>query len=97
MLKRIGLLFTFYKSYLIPSLLITFVCIYFFSLFGGSALGVLLWFKILTLGATVYFIGSYKENEFYYYQNLGISKSVLWISTITFDFALFIVLIILTA
>ena len=97
MLKTIRLLFTFYKGYWIPSIIITLFCIYFFKLNGESALGVLLWFKLLTLGLFVFFIENYKKKEFYYYQNLGISKSILWISTLVFDFALFVVLIILVA
>ena len=78
-------------------MIITLLCIYFFRLNGESALGVLLWFKLLTLGLFVFFIENYKKKEFYYYQNLGISKSILWISTLVFDFALFVVLIILVA
>jgi len=37
----------------------------------------------------------YKANEFYYYQNAGISKPTLWISVIGFDLFVFLLLIIL--
>ena len=50
----------------------------------------------MSLGLTYYFINSYKNKEYYYYQNLGVSKSFLWAVTLTFDFALFIFLIIQT-
>jgi len=53
----------------------------------------LFWFKAVTLGLTYYFINEYKSKEYYYYQNLGVSKSLLWAATLIFDFALFIFLI----
>lgn len=56
----------------------------------------LFWLKIATLGATYYIINIYKNKEYYYYQNLGVSKTLLWVSTLTFDFAVFIFLIIIT-
>jgi hypothetical protein len=37
------------------------------------------------------FIRSYKSKEFYYYQNLGLSKKFLWISTLSFDILLYLV------
>jgi len=64
---------------------------YGFSVFSG-----LFWLKIATLGLTYYFINSYKNKEYYYYQNLGISKALLWAVTLTVDFALFVFLIIQT-
>ena len=45
--------------------------------------------------ATIFwFINSYKSKEYYYYWNLGISKTILWTTTLLFDFALFIFLIV---
>ncbi|HBZ26324.1 MAG TPA: hypothetical protein DEO54_08860 [Rikenellaceae bacterium] len=63
---------------------------------GINIFTALFWFKIITLGIIVYFINNYKRNEFYYYKNLGLSKKVLWISSLTFDFILFLTLIIIT-
>lgn len=48
------------------------------------------WFKVLTLGVISYVNSVYKEKELYYYQNLGVSKSVLLASTMLLDFVLFI-------
>ena len=59
-------------------------------------LKVLLWLKIATIGLTWYFIRSYKKKEFYYYRNLGIRDSVLWSVTLSFDFVLCLLLLILT-
>ena len=63
---------------------------------GIKTFTILFWFKILTLGLTVLFINSYKRKEFYYFRNLGISKIVLWVSTILFDLFLFLSFLALT-
>lgn len=91
--KTIRLIWTFYKSFLFVSLLITTCCIYFFDKFGFKVFIGLFWFKIATMALTYYFINSYKSKEYYYFQNLGISKALLWTATLLFDFALFIFLI----
>ena len=61
--------------------------------YGFSAFFGLFWLKIVTLGLTYYFINNYKSKEYYYYQNLGLSKVFLWAVTLSFDFSLFIFLI----
>ena len=94
--KTIPLIWSFYKSFLLLSLVITTCCLSIFWKYGFSAFIVLFWLKIITLGLTYYFINSYKNKEYYYYQNLGVSKVLLWTVTLTFDFALFIFLIIQT-
>ncbi len=85
---------TFYRSFLLFSLLVTVACLNLFWKNGTSILVVLFWFKITTLGLTYYFINSYKSKEYYYYFNLGVSKVMLWTATLCFDFALFLFLII---
>ncbi len=42
-----------------------------------------------------YFINRNQQKEYKYYQNLGLSKKMLWLTTICFDFTIFIILIIL--
>ena len=61
--------------------------------YGMSIYAVLFWFKLFTLGVVFVFIRSYKSKEFYYYLNLGLSRTVLWISTFCFDFSLFLFLL----
>jgi hypothetical protein len=61
--------------------------------FGIRVFAVIFWLKLMTLGLTVFFINDYKSKEYVYYQNLGISKKLLWIVTLIFDFALFLFLI----
>lgn len=95
-LKIIRLIWTFYKSFCFLSLIINASCIIIFWKYGYSVFAGVFWLKIATLGLTYYFIHSYKNKEYYYYQNLGISKVLLWVVTFSFDFTLFIFLIILT-
>ncbi len=70
--KKIRIIWTFYQSFLILSLIITGSCISIFWKYGFAVFSQLFWFKIITLGLTYYFINSYKNKEYYYYQNLGI-------------------------
>ncbi|MEO5594225.1 MAG: hypothetical protein ABIR15_21580 [Chitinophagaceae bacterium] len=91
--KTIRLIITFYKSFFLAASLITACCLVLFYEYGLSIFAVLFWLKAITLGITFYFINSYKNKEYYYYQNLGISKALLWTTTLIFDFALFIFLI----
>lgn len=63
---------------------------------GMRAFTALFWFKVITSGLFIYFIFNYKNHEFYYYKNLGLSKLFLCISTSFFDMILFISLLILT-
>jgi len=93
--KTLRLLFTFYRNYYLFSGLITCCClsIYFFN--GIQTFFGLCWFKILTYGAILFVVNEAKKKEYYYYQNLGLSKMLLWGATLAFDFFLFVLLIIL--
>lgn len=93
LLKIIRLITTFYKSFLLASLLVTACCLGLFWEYGFSIFAAIFWLKINTLAITYYFITSYKSKTFYYYQNLGISKVLLWCTTLIFDFAFFIFLV----
>src|SRR4051794_7103436 len=95
-LKTIRLLWTFYKSFLFVSLVMTAFLLSIFWKYGFPVFFGLFWLKLATLGLTYYFINSYKSKEYYYYQNLGVSKVLLWTATLTFDFVLFILLIVQT-
>jgi hypothetical protein len=48
------------------------------------------------LAITAYFINSYKKKEFFYFRNLGISRTLLWSFTLTLDMLLYITLLTLT-
>lgn len=94
-LKTIKLILTFYKSFFLANFIITLGCLRPFWLFGFQSFMAIFWFKTGTLVIIYHFIKTYKNKEFYYYQNLGISKFFLWSATLTFDFTLFIFLIII--
>ncbi len=99
MRKTIRLIFTFYKSYAAASILITLASLYLVNLYGTKAIYILqalFWFKVITLGVIFYYIQKYKKEGFYYYKNLGLTKKHLWISTLVFDFTLFLLLVSLT-
>lgn len=96
MRKTIRLLFTFYRNFLILSLLITFGCVFIYWLHGIATFTALFWSKLITFGVIYFVINSSKSNEFYYYQNLGISKRMLWTATFSFDLIIFIFLIFIT-
>jgi hypothetical protein len=92
-LKTIRLLLTFYKSFFFFNFLVTLICMGLLWEYGMSIFAVLFWLKLSTLGLTWYFIRSYKSKEFYYYQNLGLTRTFLWVSTLSFDFILYIFLL----
>ena len=103
-MKALRLILTFYKSFAFLSFLITFICLGLLSGFilvvgpkGISFIQTLFWFKIFTLAVIVYFINVYKKNEFYYYKNLGISKFMLWIPILIFDFLFFLISMVILA
>lgn len=91
----IRLIWTFYKNFLLLSVIITGFCLRAFWMYGFAAFFGIFWCKVLTLALTYYFINTKKKNEYYYYQNLGVSKTLLWTVTISFDFVLFLLFIIL--
>jgi len=93
--KIIRLIWTFYRSFVLVSLVITISCVKVIWESGFSWFGLLFWGKLVSLGLLFYFINSYKHKEYYYYQNLGVSKIRLWVTTLTFDFCLFIFLAVL--
>ena len=95
-IKTLRILWTFYNSFIVTTLVLTGSCIYMFSVLGPGALMLITWFKIITSGIIVYYINNYKNKEFYYYQNLGLSKKQLWGSTMTVDFLIYILAIFLT-
>ncbi len=95
MIKAVSLIATFYKQFLLFSAISTAFCMRIFWVHGLAAFFTLFWFKIITLVLTYYFINSFKKHEYYYYRNLGIGKTMLWVVTCTFDFILFLFLIIL--
>ena len=84
-LKKLNLILIFYRNFWFAGLLITAACMLLFWEYGYSIYNTLFWLKISTLLIIYQFVNTYKKNEFYYYQNLGLSKVILWASTLGFE------------
>jgi hypothetical protein len=97
-MRTLKLITRFYSGIFLANFLVTLGCVYLMWLFNAHAIeimGVLFWFKIITIAIMFYGSIYYKKNELYYYQNLGVSKIMLGISTSVFDFLLWLSLIII--
>lgn len=92
-MKRLRLYVRFYRYYALVSIGLTLACGWFVFLYGARPLNLLVWFKAITLGLTVYFLNEYKRADFYYFKNLGISKRRLWGVTLSWDAALFLLVV----
>ena len=86
----IRLLLTFYRNFLISTNLLTGCCVWILLENGLGSVIILFWFKVITLALIFTFVNSHKSKEFFYYQNLGLSRRLLWISTLAFDLLIFI-------
>ena len=95
-MKTARLILTFYKSFAFASLMITLSCLSIIYTWGINTFTALFWFKVITLGLIFYYIHSLKKDNFYYYKNLGLTKKFLWISSLTLDFIVFLILITIT-
>jgi hypothetical protein len=91
--RTIRLLLTFYRGFFIPGFLITLTCGVLFREYGWSILSTLFWLKLGSMTLVFFFIRTYKSREFIYYQNLGLSRTFLWTSTLLFDFVLYLLLL----
>lgn len=94
--EKIRSIISFYNSFSFGSILITLICLSVIVRSGTATLTALIWFKFITLFIILYHINSYKKDDFYYYKNLGISKSNLWLGACTIDISLFVFFIFLT-
>ena len=92
--KKMILYFKFYKSFCFTSIVISLTCAVIFFINGIPMFLPLFWFKMITLALFFYVIKSYKEKEFYFYKNLGISQKSLWVFSASIDLILYFVLII---
>jgi hypothetical protein len=90
MFKQFRLLLTFYIGFAAPSILVTFSSTYLIFSLGFSALVYLFWFKVITNAIFYFSFNTYKKKEYFYYQNLGLSKQKLWFFNLVVDFLIFI-------
>jgi hypothetical protein len=90
------ILITFYKNFVVLSLLLNVICNRLFFLFGFSIFIGLFWIKIISYLVAFFFVNSNKKNEYFFYQNIGFKRKFLWLTTTGFDFVLFIITIFIT-
>ena len=94
-MKKLRLFFTFYLNFAIPSIILSMAAATFVFLFGLAALALSWYFKSITLAIISFYINNHHKRDYYYYQNLGVSKTFLWISSTTADIALYLLLILI--
>lgn len=94
-IRKTGLLFTFYRYYIWVSLLVSLICAFFLWNNGIGIYPSLFWFKIFTMGTSLYLINDYRKQHYFYFYNFGLSKKALWIFSLSFDLLLFFALMIL--
>ena len=90
-MRTLILITRFYRGLFLANFLITLSCLAIILFYNDKAfeiLDVLFWFKVITLVSIFFSAVYYKKQELYYYQNLGISKLKLGITTSAFDFML---------
>lgn len=92
LMKMIRLILSFYKSFAFASLAISLSCVIIINKWGGDTFIALLWYKIITMGLIFYYIQTNKSDNFFYYKNLGLTKKLLWITTLSLDFILFLLI-----
>lgn len=88
--KKIRLLWIFYRSFAVATLAITVCSTWIFYTFGLHAFFLLFWLKLATLGIVFFYVRKAKENEFFYYLNLGVSPPSLWIFSFGIDLTVFL-------
>ena len=96
MIRTLRLILTFYRSFFFTTFVLNVMGMSIIYAHGINTFTALVWFKIITLGMILYVIDLYKKKEYYYYKNLGVSKLVLWIPILSFEFIVFNLLLFLT-
>lgn len=94
-MRTLKLITRFYSGIFLANFLVTLSCIGIIGYFGPYAhklMGVLFWFKVITIGMIFSTAIYYQKKEMYYYQNLGVSKLKLGITTSVVDFLIWLIL-----
>jgi len=97
-MRTLKLIARFYRGIFLANFLVTLSCIGIVGYYGSHAhklMGFLFWFKVITLGMIFSTAIYYQKKEMYYYQNLGVSKLKLGITTSVFDFLIWLFIIII--
>jgi hypothetical protein len=73
-LQKLRLIFTYYRNLIWVSIFIDLACIFILWKNGIDTYSALFWFKLFTLGVSVYFTNEYRKDEYFYFYNFGLSK-----------------------
>jgi hypothetical protein len=92
--KQIRRIFTFYRNHFLIGIVISLLCLWVLISNGLIAFQGCFWLKLVSYGIVYYFINQLRKNEYHYYNNLGLKKSVLWVTTLSIDFSTYILMII---
>ena len=88
-MRRLRAMLSFYSSFAFAGFLLTAACLGTLYSTGIVMFTLLFWLKVGTMWITYYFTDNLKQKEYYYYDNLGISKRTLWIPALVLDFVVF--------
>lgn len=91
--NKARLILSFYKDIAFASLITTAACVELYWKWGKSILDTVIVLKLALLVMMVVFTNSYRNREFYYYGNLGLTKWTLWSAVVVLDLTLFFVLL----
>ncbi|TWJ01543.1 hypothetical protein JN11_01694 [Mucilaginibacter frigoritolerans] len=97
-MRALKLIARFYFDLFLADFLVSLSCVFLLAHLGNDAykiIGVLFWYKVITIALVFYGALFYKKNELYYYQSLGVSKIQLLIATSVIDFLIWLLLIII--
>lgn len=81
--------FTFYRSFASAAWGITLFLVWAKLRLGDKSSFFIPLTKLITYGAVIYVIDVYKQREFYYYRNIGLSKPTLWVTSLLLDWLFF--------
>lgn len=84
---------SFYRSYVLAGLLIDGICVEILKEYGWKSFFGIFWLKIFSLSMTFVLINDRKKSEFFYYYNLGLTRTFLWIASLSLDLISFFVLL----
>lgn len=92
MLRTIRTALTFYKTILPSSVIISGVSLFVAERTDFNLFMMAFWAKIIITALVCLAVSEYKRQEFYYYQNLGISRKMLWTIIGSLDIFIFLLL-----
>jgi hypothetical protein len=97
-MRTLKLITRFYTDIFVVNFLITLSCVYLIRYFGANAWEIvipLFWYKAISVAAVFYTTVYYHKKELYYYQNLGVSATLLVIATSAVELLLWVAFIII--